>query len=411
MGNFFSDAWDTVTSPFKENTKKPKVSGIGGTYNPYGERVEAVTGGQTAASVYGNLGADALNAQRRAAPTLDYSQANATRAMGESQMLGAYSAAAQQGALVDRLRAVEAGTAGPSVAELAMRSQADQAARANLSLAAGGGGTSGAGMGIAAMNANTAQQGALVRDVGVQRAAEIAQARGQIADVASTMRGQAMQGAQTYAGFADAYGAQAANAAELELASRGQAATEALAYRDLQQQFLRGEQERAAAAEGARIRFGQQDDALRSGQYATQSGNEAQRDAAMAQLAGTAISAGVGAMAMSDIRAKSNIVPGADATAAFEPLGAYEYDYRDPYAPGARPGRNVGPMAQELAETPEGRTVVQRGPGGALAVDSGRLALLNASATGDLARRLDALEAEQPGATADGPRPRNRGRR
>jgi len=399
--SFFGDAWDTITSPFKENTKAPTVSGYGATFNPYASTTQRVTGGQTAASIYTNLGADAQQAQRRTTPELDYSQADATRGMAGGQMAGANAMGAEQAGLLGRLREVEAGRGGPSVAELAMRSQADQAARSNLAIAAGGGGTSGAGMGLAAMNANAAQQGALVRDVGVQRAAEIAQARGQIADVAGTARTQAMQGAGVYGSLADAYGAQAQNRAQLELDSRGQAAQEALAYRGLQQQFLQAEQGREERVEEARVRAGQQDDALRTGQYTAQAGIEAQRDGSIASLGGSLLAAGIGAL--SDIRAKKN-VRGTDAVAAFEPLGSYAYDYRDPYAPGARPGPNVGPMAQELARTPEGRTVVERGPDGRLSVDSGRLAMMNASATGDLARRLDALEAEQPAATRRGPR-------
>jgi hypothetical protein len=71
--------------------------------------------------------------------------------------------------------------------------------------------------------------------------------------------------------------------------------------------------------------------------------------------------------------------------------GSYSYEYKDPRAPGAAPGRQAGPMAQELEGIPG---VVKPGPDGLKRVDTGRLALATASATGDQERRLRQLEDE-----------------
>ena len=65
------------------------------------------------------------------------------------------------------------------------------------------------------------------------------------------------------------------------------------------------------------------------------------------------------------------------------------YEYKDPGAAGAAPGRHAGPMAHELEGIPG---VVQPGPDGMKRVDTGRLALATASATGDQERRLQELE-------------------
>lgn len=92
--------------------------------------------------------------------------------------------------------------------------------------------------------------------------------------------------------------------------------------------------------------------------------------------------------------------------------GSYSYEYEDPEAPGAAPGRQEGPMAHELR--PLG--VTHMGPDGMERVDAPRLAMKSASAIGELARsdskkndelerlrnRMDILS-EQIGANQDDP--------
>jgi hypothetical protein len=95
--------------------------------------------------------------------------------------------------------------------------------------------------------------------------------------------------------------------------------------------------------------------------------------------------------------ATANVRPQAPPTAdldrsnarALGEAGSYSYEYKDPSAPGAARGRQAGPMAQELEGIPG---VVQPGPDGLKRVDTGRLALATASATGDQERRLQDLE-------------------
>lgn len=69
--------------------------------------------------------------------------------------------------------------------------------------------------------------------------------------------------------------------------------------------------------------------------------------------------------------------------AQYPDVGSHEYEYKEPNAPGAAPGRHAGPMAHELKSIPG---VVNQGPDGFDRVDTGRLSLSNASATGELAR-------------------------
>lgn len=74
----------------------------------------------------------------------------------------------------------------------------------------------------------------------------------------------------------------------------------------------------------------------------------------------------------------------------FRPARGYSYEYKDPSAPGAAHGRQVGPMAQDLQHIPG---VVKRTPQG-LAVDGGRLTMANTAALSQTQRQNEALKAE-----------------
>lgn len=74
--------------------------------------------------------------------------------------------------------------------------------------------------------------------------------------------------------------------------------------------------------------------------------------------------------------------------AAYRRPTSNSYDYKDPTAPGAAPGRQAGPMADELKGLPG---VVAPGPDGLDRVDTGRLTMTNASEIANLRRELDAL--------------------
>lgn len=70
----------------------------------------------------------------------------------------------------------------------------------------------------------------------------------------------------------------------------------------------------------------------------------------------------------------------------------YSFEYRNPSAPGAAPGQQFGVMAQDLERTPAGRSVVFQGPGGQKMVDTGRLAMQNTAAIGELGNELERLK-------------------
>jgi dethiobiotin synthetase len=70
------------------------------------------------------------------------------------------------------------------------------------------------------------------------------------------------------------------------------------------------------------------------------------------------------------------------------------YHYKDPKHPGRRAGLNYGPMAQDLAKSKIGRTVVVEGPGG-MYVDTARLALADHAALAELARDIERLKARK----------------
>jgi hypothetical protein len=71
------------------------------------------------------------------------------------------------------------------------------------------------------------------------------------------------------------------------------------------------------------------------------------------------------------------------------------YRYKDPHKSGRREGLNYGPMAQDLAKSKIGRTVVTKDAEGTLKVDTARLALADHAALAELAREVAALKASK----------------
>lgn len=69
----------------------------------------------------------------------------------------------------------------------------------------------------------------------------------------------------------------------------------------------------------------------------------------------------------------------------------YEYEYKDPSSPGARPGPQYGIMAQDLEKTPAGASVVGE-KNGRKFVDPGRLSLLTAAEVAKQRQELDQLQ-------------------
>jgi hypothetical protein len=76
---------------------------------------------------------------------------------------------------------------------------------------------------------------------------------------------------------------------------------------------------------------------------------------------------------------------------AYRRAGSYSYEYKDPSLPGAAPGRQAGPMADELKGIPG---AVSTGPDGLDRVDIPRMTMANASQTGTNTRDIDELRRE-----------------
>lgn len=72
---------------------------------------------------------------------------------------------------------------------------------------------------------------------------------------------------------------------------------------------------------------------------------------------------------------------------------AYSYEYKNPDAPGAKPGRQAGIMAQDLEKTPVGQSAVMNTPQGKM-IDTPRLTTINTGAINAQQRELDALAEE-----------------
>lgn len=85
------------------------------------------------------------------------------------------------------------------------------------------------------------------------------------------------------------------------------------------------------------------------------------------------------------------IIPGKPAV-DLRPAQGYSYEYKEPNAPGAKPGRQYGPMAQDLEKTPAGASVVEMDPNtGMKRVDTNRLTMVNTAAISEQQRKMDAL--------------------
>jgi hypothetical protein len=118
---------------------------------------------------------------------------------------------------------------------------------------------------------------------------------------------------------------------------------------------------------------------------------------ARAKMIGGAMEGGAAALpaiiAASDKRAKKNIKPNDQTLAFLEALTDNSYNYKEPNKPGRAPGRQYGPMAQDLEKTAMGKTAVTEDADGTKMVDSARGFLLALSGLANVHQRLKALEA------------------
>ena len=100
----------------------------------------------------------------------------------------------------------------------------------------------------------------------------------------------------------------------------------------------------------------------------------------------------------SDVRLKKDIEPaGGKVDEALDAMSPYGYRYKQPEKHGK--GEQVGPMAQDLAATPAGRTAVAKMPGGKLGIDVGQGTKLALAGAARLNQRVRQLEGQQKQAT------------
>jgi hypothetical protein len=105
---------------------------------------------------------------------------------------------------------------------------------------------------------------------------------------------------------------------------------------------------------------------------------------------GAAAAAPVAAAAASDRNMKKDIKVNKETQAFLNALTDNEYSYRDTTQAGTAPGKQYGPMAQDLAKTKMGKTAVIDGPDGMM-VDSSRGFLLALSGLANINQRLNKL--------------------
>lgn len=98
--------------------------------------------------------------------------------------------------------------------------------------------------------------------------------------------------------------------------------------------------------------------------------------------------------ALSDEREKTGVRGGgSDVRQLLDGVGAHEYRYKDPGAPGAAPGVHVSPMAQELEHAgPAGRAMVEETPDGTKMVNYQRGLGTILAAQANLHERMKKLE-------------------
>ncbi len=304
---------------------------------------------------------------------------------------------------------------GPSAAEAQMRQGNDANMAQSIALAHSG---RGVGNNAAAMrqaqfgNAAAGQQ--MNQQLGVLRANEASNWRGQQLNAMGMeqqgmagMRGQDLssmgQNQQTGLSYGQLQGQLYGQGQQNQLGFGTLASGQYTSGEQLRNQILSGQQSsdtsRYGADRGVQVgmaQVGQKQDAANMAMLGSVAGS-----------IGTASGKGGGDVPSymennpytSDIRAKKDIQPASMAgvfdrgtPADLRPAQGYQYDYKDPGAPGAAPGRQLGPMAQDLEKTPAGASTVTTGPDGKKAIDTGRLSLVNTSAISEQQKRIDQLE-------------------
>lgn len=327
-------------------------------------------------------------AQNRGGPNVEL--ANQARALqlasGRNIGRSAYGLEGQ----ADRLNAYADQGPGPSAAQAQLRMAQDDNMRSALALAGSGRGMGGNAALRNASNQRAAIAGQTAGQAGLLRATEEDAWRGR--------QLQAMQGAGQLQGAAgNLYTAQTGALGGVRGQDLGQQQSE-LDYRRANDAAALGWEQASQGREGQAFQWAAMDQQGRM--QAEQDRNAALQHASdvnagygnQAQAQQQGIGAGIlGAVAsiFSDVRAKDRIQPSqGKATEAIRSAPAYSYEYKPGMGP---PGPQVGPMAQDLERTPEGRQSVVNTPDGK-AIDAGRLTLTNTAALSEQQQEIDRLK-------------------
>jgi hypothetical protein len=342
---------------------------------------------------------------RREAQQVTPQQAQAARIQtgaSDAQAANAMAARGQQQQALGLLSGAAQGTA-PSVAQQQLQQGMDAGLRQQAAMAAsargGGGGQLMAQRDAAMQGAQLQQQTA--GNAAMLRAQEMAQARGQFADMTSGIRAGdqssqqlAMQQAQAQAGLTQqamlanqqaGLGAGIANQqAGVQMAGLDDAQQRAMleATLGINSQTMQGQ------IEGQRMHT---DNILRA--QAIQAGVATGEMQAQAQHSGGILGAlGAGAAILSDESTKRDIKP-TDTGKIRIALGALKpssWEYKPEYADDLD-GEHHGIIAQDLAKTEVGKSLLTS-RGGKLAVDVGRATGFSLGALADINKRLERIE-------------------
>lgn len=338
----------------------------------------------------------------------DAPQMEGATSSGQSYLQGADAdGRSRQQQSLEALNAFAKAPEGPSAAQAQLQAGVDAASRQQYGMARsqqGGGGSAlrNAAFNAAGISGNAGNEAARLR---AQETAAYKQQQLAALNAASGAAGALRQGTQSFAATqagqanADAALAQDTSKTNLQAELQGRqqndatwlAATQTNAGYDAMRDNLAAQQQNSgvqyeqARAAGAGIA---------SGNWGTQQQVDQQNTAAWIGAGSAALGAGA-TMMKSDERSKKLKEKESALSAALETVGnapGYSYEYKDPSEPGAKAGRQYGPMAQDLEKGPLGDTLVKDTPTGKM-VDTGRVAMMSASAITELNQRLKALEA------------------
>jgi hypothetical protein len=287
---------------------------------------------------------------------------------------------AQQDSLAAMLRRQAEGR-GVSVAQEQLRAGLDQNRAGAASIAVSQQGMSPAMAARVAADAQARSGAAYNRDAGVLRAQEIRAAQQSLGGLLSGMRQQDI-GLATSQARLSLEDQRMKDQLAAQYMAAGMGANEANRQADL-------------ALEQMRMQRDMQMEELAQTERLQNAGYNTKILGGLAKGMGTMI----GGMMGSDRTIKKKIKSAdRDAKDFLDALAPSSYEYKEPDAPGRRPGKTYGVMAQDVKKSKVGRTFMTKTPDGKLALDiKGGLGALLATAA-SLGRRVNKLETA--GATA-----------